>query len=269
MRPRIAWTLALALLVGCVEDDIPHDSEQAAEDEALDRMAETYCAVLFGCDPISNCWKEGAPYPSEAECVAGERQALAEVQMAAREHGLTFDPECVEATITGYAEIGCDGLTRMQMRGDWTFDACPPYYGTIPLGENPCFEIVGSNLTDCGKGLLCTESGGECYAGTTDTCRCDEGFACDYYGNGDHDVCMPVLSRGEPCNDFDSPGGVCGVDAYCDVEYVDGSPVSSACRDREPIGSPCEGDECSSYHCDGTCTPDSPWLCEFGPSRWR
>lgn len=271
---RAAIALTLVLFGGCDRDDIDHDGE--GDQEFPLRVAEAYCEALFACDPLNTCRELALPYATQAECLAHEREQLEQVRTAARDAGLSYDATCVDATIDRYAQMGCRGYGELRTVDRSVFTSCQPYYGTIPEGENPCFEVVGSALSECDRGLLCSESGGSCISGLDDSCQCEDGFACnpDAYAS---ETCFPVLAIGAECPFEDDPqlSTVCAPDAYCDLTFQEEmtTPLQT-CQPRVPNGGTCGGnDECSSHYCDqtGTCRPDTPLLCggDVAPSYWR
>lgn len=272
---RSALVLMIAAVSGCEPDDIQHaesDSggEALADEDFPQRLAEAYCTQLFACDPVTTCTETGTPYASEADCIAGEQQALTEARTAARDAGLSFDAQCVEDTIARYAAIGCDNIFRLAQRDRELFGVCAPYFGTIAEGEGPCEESVASGLSKCGQGLVCYEDGGTCVTGAV-VCDCDDGFACEEGALGAE--CVPILTLGEPCFAGMNDLGSCGLEGVCWIEEDETThEVISECRARAPLGTDCtDGTACSSYECDGTCKPGSPWLCEYeaAPRRWR
>jgi hypothetical protein len=264
---------------GCDPEEIEHETGGGTDDGGDDpeatfptRYAEAYCTALFACDPVNTCWQD-VPYSSEAECVDGERTALVEASAAAKEGGLVYDDACVDEWIAHYAEIGCDGenqiLHRFGERPD--FEHCQPYYGTIPEGEDPCFDIVGTELSECAAGSYCSDE--TCERVATFGCDCAEGSTCAF--TDDDAVCEPILALGETCMmDGLVRTGVCTVDTYCDYDFdQDGMLIGPAvCAESIADGSACEFDfECASSLCDGVCVPAPPFLCypATAPRRWR
>jgi len=270
--------LSAVWLFACDPEAIEHETGETGETDDAEqtfptRMAEAYCAALFACEPVTTCTDWSIPYASEADCVTGERAALEEVSVAARGEGMTFDGECVERWIAQYTEIGCDGDIQVKVRYGESYGpvGCQPYYGTVPEGEDPCVDIVGADLSNCGADLECFES--TCVALDTSGCECPEGSRCDL-GGSDHS-CKPVLAIGDVCMlpDFTRPG-VCPLDANCGVETDDeGTLVSAVCAPLLPIDAICtSNNECASLVCeDAGCVPASPWLCSqyVAPRRFR
>jgi hypothetical protein len=268
--------LVLALFAGCTIDDIEHGD---ADDDFPQRMAQAYCAGLFACDPSTLCASDvpelAQPYSSEAECVEREQELLEEVRASAHTAGLTYDPDCVDRTIAWYEEADCSTAERLRVLGAGPLEVCPPYYGTIPEGENPCFEVVGSALSDCGSGLQCEE---EVCIGNDGTCECEAGFACNYEIHYS-DICLPILPLGAECDAAEdsiaNPTGVCEADAYCEPKGWDEDAMLylGVCAPRKPLGTECAGydHECSSFACLGTCVPGMPAICDswMAPRRWR
>jgi hypothetical protein len=276
-RSRMTSILVLALCCGCDTDKIGHDDSstgEAGDEETFPtRMAEAYCAQLFACDPTHTCFETGAPYASEADCVTAERTALEEASTAAREAGLVFDATCVEDTIARYAAIGCDGDQRLQIRGIELFSVCPPYYGTIPLDEGPCLEVVGSGLSECAQGLVCYDEPGSCVPGALEPCVCDPGSACFEWDGESPPACLPLVGAGAECFDGAMYIAACGVEGACEIQFDEASHMtSSACQARAPLGATCvSANDCSSYYCDETCKPAAPFLCQerAAPRNWR
>jgi hypothetical protein len=275
-RARETIALTLFLLGACDRDDIEHDGDWPAEAEFPQRMAEAYCAALFACDPVANCVVPDPVYASEAECFDTERTLLEEAQAAARDAGLSYDAACVEATILGYAAKGCLSETQLELTDRSAFDVCPPYHGTIPDGEDPCFDIVGSGFSDCGKGLLCDGNGPSCSSGSSDVCKCEAGFSCQA-GSADPvdpDACVPVIGAGSMCRDSQGElHGVCDPSTDCVYAWDDeGDLIGGTCVARLPLGSPCAyASECLSLSCAEVCIPASPYLCsgQTAPRYWR
>ncbi len=275
-RARHTIVLTSILLGACERDaleqadgDTPADGPTEAD--FPERTAEAYCAALFACDPVATCVVPDPIYASQTECAESERSLLEGAQVAAQAAGLTYDAACVEDTILGYASAACQSESQLISTDRSALDVCPPYHGTVPDGEGPCFEVVGSGLSDCGAGLLCSHGSDSCSSGSSDVCKCEQGFARKYGGD---EVCVPVLDLGSVC--VDSQGhsdGVCEPDADCVSEYDDeGYLIQGTCVARRPLGSPCaSGSECVSLTCDDVCTPASPYLCEeyAAPRRWR
>jgi hypothetical protein len=104
----LSFSLPLTLPGACAIEDIEHAGE---DDDFPVRMATAYCASLFACDPVNTCtlYEAPPPYATEDECVDAERAILEEVRSSARSAGLTYDADCVDATIARYAIIGCVG----------------------------------------------------------------------------------------------------------------------------------------------------------------
>jgi hypothetical protein len=225
---------------------------------------------LFACDPLATCVQYPQPYASEADCADEERQLLEEVRDSAHAAGLTYDAACVEATIAGYAAKGCDAEERLRVSDPSALDLCPPYYGTIPEGENPCFEVVGSALSECGSGLVCSEPGGECEV-YNDDCKCSEGSACNDQA-ARPDVCVAVLERGAACDVMQlEPTSTCAPDDFCEPTYDPEQMVwNGTCAPRKEVGAECSrAEECLSYKCLGVCAPAEPVLCWMAPRWWR
>jgi hypothetical protein len=284
--PRCAHVLGIALLlVGCESDNIEHDANSSdegntgdaliPEDDFPARLAEAYCATLFSCDPLHTCHPDfGQPYPSEAACITGERGALEEAQAAARGDGLSYDPQCVDALIADYVELGCDGWQRLEARHVRSFE-CTPYYGTIPEHENPCFEVVGSNFSDCGRDLRCDEQM-TCRPLPYTDCECEAGFDC-ILGVEDTFACFPIAALGEICSDEQLTNvAACGLDAQCAIAFGDeGDDIPPGhCVARVGIGEPCiNSSDCETQQCSdaGTCMVAWPQLCDpdLAPHRWR
>lgn len=278
-RSKLLVVLATAWLCGCDADEIMHEESTGGsggqalpDDDFPTRMAEGYCAVLFGCDPNASCQEATRPYTTEADCVAFETAELEEVRAAGRGAGLTYDAECVDSTIARYSEIGCDSFGTLERRNIDPLGTCPPYYGTIPEGENPCFEVVGSALSDCGQGLVCSDE--ICGPGFEPPCPCAEGMACNNAASTDEDRCVPVVGEGEPCSgELGEKIADCGPMAYCNADWTeDGMLTTNECVSTLANGEACDGDyQCGSSFCDGTCQPLNPWLCHelAAPSSWR
>lgn len=269
---RRALLLAMAILAGCDRDDIEHDDQSEVEQTFAQRVAEAYCAALFACDPAATCVVGDPIYPSEAACLDAERTALEEAQAAAQGAGLTFDAACVEATIARYAAQGCHTQGYLEVWDPAALDTCPAYHGTIPEGEDPCTDVVGSNFGDCGRGLLC-DFDDVCYSPNDETCRCDEGTACNK-GGSDPYTCIPVLATGDACLDMNGhASGVCEPDARCEAEFDEADVfVGATCAANVPLGGQCEvASECGGPCENNVCVPPSPNLCEewVRPSRWR
>lgn len=273
----MAHALLLAIAPGCGPDEIEHgkdtDGSEVGEEDFPERMAEAYCAALFACDPATSCLAVEAPYASAAECVAEQEQLLVEIRESAHAAGLTYDPDCVARTIAGYSRSGCDSEERLRAMDPHALDRCPPYYGTIPEGENPCFEVVGSALSECGKGLFCSEAGGDCKRDNQE-CRCEDGSACDPHSDFP-DQCVPTLPLDSECvNDDGVVPGVCDpAETYCAKRLdADEQLIGYFCTARAELGTPCNlAEECDSLYCYETCQPGTPVLCNLwtGPGRWR
>lgn len=269
---RILVVLLPALFFACDLEEIDHDPPSEAEQTFPTRMAEAYCTTLFSCDAASTCTEWTIPYATESDCIDVEREALEQAGAKAREAGLTYDDDCVERWIAQYAEVGCDGHARLQKRFGEGFMAvgCQPYYGSIPEGEDPCFDVVGTELSDCGANLQCLD---ETCRAIESECDCPEGSLCGF-NVGTHN-CLPVVGIGDVCllPDY-TPAGACPGNAYCAVESDDdGMLVSALCVAGAPLGAACSNDpDCDSTECDeGICTPASPWLCaeHVAPRHFR
>lgn len=281
LRSPDALVLALSLLCGCGAETIEHDggeeSGDVADDEDFpDRLAEAYCSARFLCDPLHACagYSEVTQYADEEACIASERALLVEVRTAARGAGLTYDPACVDATIARYAAMGCDRYEKLEARDPHVFDVCPPYYGTVPEGENPCFEVVGSDLSDCGRGLVCFEQ--VCESGASEPyCECEPGFSCDD-GIRVYDTCARVVADGQPCDTWSStPTTICGVESFCNVtQELETKQLSGVCEPRRALGASCDTADapCSSFNCvDDVCAAPPSWICNdsVAPGHWR
>ncbi|MBC8071823.1 MAG: hypothetical protein IAG13_26085 [Deltaproteobacteria bacterium] len=264
---RWAWLLGAALLFCCGIEDIEHGG--ADDEDFPTRVAEGYCAALFACDPSFACTIYPTPYASEQDCVASEVEALSEVRDAAHTAGLTYDPACVEATLALYTEHGCSSQEQLSRRFI-DVRTCPPYYGTVPVDENPCFEVVGSALSTCDANLHCSDD--TCRPPPSPECSCDAGSGC-VRTQLDEYLCMPLLEPGAACqDDAGAPIGACPPDAVC-TGMLDGDMyLGPNCYQLLPDGESCtDAFECASGGCDGTCRPSDVWLCrpDIAPSRWR
>jgi hypothetical protein len=277
MHRTLFLLLPAAWLLACDLDKIEHDddgggpeAEAEAEQTFPTRVAEAYCAALFACDPVSTCTETEIPYASEAECVQGERTALEQVSATAKDAGMTFDAECVERWLEDYAAIGCDGWARLHRRlgENYTVDACQPYYGTVPEDEDPCFDVVGIELSTCGRDLECIDE--TCRAIEPSGCQCPEGTTCENGGPPEPE-CVPILAVGDICFSADgTQPGMCALDSYCDFQ---GMLVDSFCVPTPLPGGACEGPwQCESNACEEqVCTAPSPFLCSelVAPRRIR
>lgn len=267
MTSRKVGLLGAALLFGCGIEDIEHGG--ADDEDFPTRMAEGYCAALFACDPVNTC-QQGSPYASEAECVEAERTLLDEAQAAARDASLAYDAECVESLLADFEALGCDGRRGAELRRTISFQ-CTPYHGTVPVDENPCFEILGSNFSECGRNLFCDQETASCESFTAPECACDETSSC-VYDSVWQDHCYPMLQLGETCSDASGLIGACTSDAFCSFQPSEAVPWGSVCAPRRGLGETCNsGEECLSSSCLGACVPESPLLCEYeySPRQWR
>lgn len=263
-----------ALFLACDLEEIEHDPLSEAEETFAVRLAEAYCSALFACDPVSTCGESPIPYASEAECLDREQAALDQVGATARNAGMTFDGECVDRSIAQYAEVGCDGFVRLGKRFATTYDVvrCQPYFGPVPEGEDPCFDVVDTELSTCGANLQCVDE--TCVVdGYDDSCDCAEGSMCAYY-EPFNDGCLPILAVGDVCSSPNGNIGVCPLDSYCDFELDEQNmPVSGVCVAATPLGGACSsGRECASYACGaGVCVSGDAWLCDddVAPRRFR
>lgn len=273
-RTRQALALTLLYLAACDRDDIQHTTTDTGGDASPEetfpqRMAEAYCATLFTCDPTVTCVVGDPVHATEAECIEVERTALEEASAAAKQASLIFDPQCVEATIAGYEEAGCHSTGYWLARDRSLLEVCAPYHGTIPAGEDPCFEVVGSEFSECAAGSLCQD--GACTGDREVDCICEDGFACSI-GTGDTTTCRPELSVGASCIDgMGASLGPCEDGSSCQSEFdEDGFLIGGSCFARVPDGGACViDDDCDSRRCDEVCIPRSPYLCEIPPRRWR
>jgi len=265
--------LSGAILFACDIQDIEHGIVDDAEQTFPTRMAEEYCATLFACENLDACG-DAVPYASEEECVQGERTALEQMRTAARDAGMTFDATCVDRWIAQFDELGCEGERRAKHLFGEFYDAvgCQPYYGTVPEGEDPCVEIVGTELSNCGQNLYCYDER-ECYPiGEPAECECAEGTRCDYVEG--YPGCLPLVGIGDVCGLPDGTRtAVCPQDAYCPLVIEDGMVVESACIAAAPLGAACVGDhECASGTCEqDVCVAPIPWVCAepFAPRHFR
>jgi hypothetical protein len=286
---RHAQLLGFAMLIaGCDRDNIEHDSDSRADtgddesasqpetgeeppnadDDFPTRMAEGYCAALFACDPLTLCTDTAIPYADQDACVGGEQAALEAVREAAHAEGLAFDAECVDNTIAGYAELACHGANALLHRGVSYYSMCAPYYGDVPLGENPCFDVVNSDLTTCGRNLECRDE--SCHA-VEQSCTCEAGTGC-FVDATNQVTCEPLVAIGAACRDEQSHDiGPCPLEAAC-INDVEEGHLGGTCQLLLDDGVACEGfGVCASGACDEVCVPASPWLCDesAAPRRWR
>lgn len=270
--------MTLALVTGCDPEKIPHQGDDGSGDAEATfptRYAEAYCTALFACDPTNTCDPSpDQPYATEAECVEGERTLLEEVAMVANNAEMTFDPDCVDRLIAQFDEVGCDSFTRLQVRFGESYHAieCQPYFGDVPVDEDPCFEIPGSELSTCAANAHCSDE--QCIAVEPNGCGCPDGQTCKY--GGIDDSCQPVLDVGEQCISPDLMMlGVCAVDSYCSWNVDDDGMLigPQACVAAAPLGASCLSPfDCASHACeDEVCVVASPWLCNdrIAPRRWR
>lgn len=277
------------MLAGCdAKEDIQHGETETAdggtetaegaegddhdEDTFPARVADAYCAALFACDPANTCWSpDPVPYASEAECVETERGLVQEAQTAARGESLIYDAECVESIIEDFTELGCDGSIGVRLRRTEAFQ-CTPYHGSVPRHENPCFEVVGSNFSDCGRNLFCDGEDMTCDPFSPPECTCEDGFDC-VIGTPEAYSCHPIAQIGETCGELGVTVAACTLDAFCAQQFVDGELVGATCVPRGELGEPCmTPTECLSFNCgDEVCIPESPLLCGDGyaPRQWR
>jgi hypothetical protein len=283
MKRDLITILTAALWLGCDPDVIDHDdggNDGGSDPEATfpTRLAEAYCETLFACDPASQCEyndEPGSLYASQDECVQSERATLEEVSETARNANMTFDAECVDQTIARYQEVGCDGRDRVKLRFNEPYDArgCQPYFGTVPVDENPCFPVVSTSLSNCAANLACYDETCVAQDHLCTDAPCPEGTACDDNAGGG--TCMPILAVGDVCVGSDlERTGICPFESYCHTEYDEFGLVSAVCTASVPLGGACIGAlQCASLACgDGdVCVPDVPWVCydDAAPRRWR
>ena len=244
MTQRLGVLVLVIASLGCGTDELDHapatSGSEGETDPPVDDLeadypslaATAYCEALFACD-LSLCDSD-APYATAAECIETEQALLAEAQASAQAAGLTFDAECVQSVLATYEQIGCIGYTA-SFRDDYALDFqhwhCPAYHGSIPAGEGPCFEIVGTNYTECGARQRCSDE--TCIP--MPVCDCGAGATCAEFEPDT--ACLPNVPTGQPCESGSQvPTPSCGTGDYC---AYDPTANTQTCQPRLAMGVAC------------------------------
>jgi len=248
------------------------------------------CATLLACD----C--PNAASVTQEEC-QGWFDTLTS-QAIDENPGLTYDGDCVASLVAAINYVQC--ASESQVDAWWELMTAAPalgckmYYGTKQEGD-PCTTLTDSNGDDCGKNLLCSD--GRCEVRPYSI---PEGDPCD----GEEVCAVPAFCLPDQvgttaghCAPLPAPGQACYLGLLCEVgsSCVGGTceklpavghpcaesedilkrtcDPTSSCEDGQCVALPAAGESCSSsvgctpgYLCtQGTCTADTPALCQGGP----
>ncbi|MEM9460004.1 MAG: hypothetical protein AAGF11_37860 [Myxococcota bacterium] len=209
--------------------------------EQADRVANAFCAAYYACD----CVDSFPDHETEAECRTLISQGLTQRLEQGINRELEYDPECLEANVAFYEEIGCT-ISRQLFETDELLGLldlanealqCRTYHGPLTLNEE-CTPLATARGGECEPGLACDEDFEMCLDISPlpegeqcgDNGRpCGSGLWCASSSTNVQFTCKPPATPGMSCVD-----SACTLGSWCD-------PTDFICHPFPELGQPCGG----------------------------